>query len=342
MYYIVPVITQLVKMFIPWIDSELSEKPEVFGVEFITDMVVFFVLLGAYVIYAKKSTKQLPLDKIDLPLYALIILALSVFIASLVFIDRYIKDTEVNNAYFILLLNIPTIAAAIAYASRKMVRSKMSADAYKTILDENIKHYESLEEKNEELRIYRHDFPKTISPILMCIRNGDIEEAERILSEFNTIVQSTKPKFSTGNHRLDNVLETEAQKAEKAGIEIVVSPGSKFPTDGIDPIDIYTIFPNALDNAIEATDKTDGNRVITVKSKIIGSAVYVRISNPYKEGKIKMNGENFLTTKADKTNHGFGTKSIKKAVAKYGEENIFFETENGVFTLSFSLEFGEV
>lgn len=55
-----------------------------------------------------------------------------------------------------------------------------------------------------------------------------------------------------------------------------------------------------------------------------------------------MNGENFLTTKADKTNHGFGTKSIKKAVAKYGEENIFFLTENGVFTLSFSLEFGEV
>ena len=58
-------------------------------------------------------------------------------------------------------------------------------------------------------------------------------------------------------------------------------------------------------------------------------------------GEIILDGGYFDSSK----NHlvyGFGTKSIKKAVSKYGEDNIFFETENGVFALSFSLEFEEV
>ncbi|MCQ2463611.1 MAG: ATP-binding protein, partial [Clostridia bacterium] len=337
-YNIVPVITQTVKMFVSWINSDNSDTPQVFGAEFISDTVLFLLILGIYVIYAGKSNRQLQFDKIDLPLYILIVLALSVFIASLAFIDRYIKDTQVNNTYFILLLNVPTIAAAIAYASRKMVKSKLSADAYKTILEENIRHYETLEEKNEELRLFRHDFPKTIAPVLMCIKDGNAEEAEKILNEFNVAVQSTKPKYITGNHRLDNVLEVQSQKSQKVGVEIELTPGSSFPPHGIDPIDIYTIFPNALDNAAEACVKSGGTK-ITVKSKTVGSAVYVKISNPYKEGEIKKSGDGFITTKSDKSRHGFGTKSIKKAVSKYGSENIFFEAENGIFTLSFSLDF---
>lgn len=338
-YNIVPVISQVTKMFIPWINSDNSEAASSFGVDFLTDGIIFALLLLFCIIYAEKKGREFAFDKIDLSLYILIILTISIFIASLMFIDRYIKDTQVNNAYFILLLNVPTFAFTIAYASRKMVRSRIMADSYKMILDENIRHYESLEEKNEELRIFRHDFPKTITPILMCIEDNNTDEAKKILEKYNQIVQSTKPRFATGNHRLDNVLETEYQKAAKVGITIELQKGSVFPNYGINPIDIYTIFPNVLDNAIEACEKVSGEKIIKVDSKIAGNAVYVSVSNPFNEGEIKRTRDGFVTTKKDSSLHGFGTKSIKKAVAKYGEDNIFFETENGIFTVSFSLEF---
>ena len=69
--------------------------------------------------------------------------------------------------------------------------------------------------------------------------------------------------------------------------------------------------------------------------------VYVRITNPCPPGEIKRNAKGLVTTKADKSLHGFGTKSIKKAAAKYGDDNVRFENKDGIFALSFSLKFEE-
>lgn len=337
-YNITPVLSQIIKMFVPWINSDNSETSAAFGIDLVTDCVCFLILLAVFAVISQKRKTEPGFDKLDLSLCVLVILTVSIFVASLMFIDRYIKDTKINSVYFILLLNVPTFGFTIAYAATKAVRSKLAAESYKQILDENIRHYESLEAKNEELRIFRHDFPKTVSPLLMCIENGDTEEAQRILEEFNQTVQATRPRFSTGNSRLDNVLEVYAQKAEKLGILLSLENGSVFPQDGIDPIDVYTVFPNALDNAIEGSEKADGKE-IRIRSKIAGGKVYVSISNACVETGTKRTVRNLISTKPDASLHGFGTKSIKKAVSKYGEDNIFFETDGGVFTLSFILNF---
>lgn len=338
-YNIEPVIVMFVKKLIPWIELENADSDKYFGIDFLADIIIVMVLLGLFTLLSRKNEKNYFFDKINITMYALIVLTISVFIASITYIDHYVSGDGINSVYFVLLLNVPTFALTIAYASRMAVKSKLETDSYKFIMEENVKHYESLQEKNDELRMLRHDIPKTIDPILMHLRNGNSEEAEKILESFSSAVKATRPRYNTGNYRLDTVLETQAQKAEKSNIKIELEYGSVFPKNGIDAADIYTIFPNALDNAIEACEKTGLPGVIKVKSKIAENTVYVRVSNPCPPGEIRKSAKGLITTKADKSLHGFGTKSIKKAAAKYGDDNVRFENKDGVFTLSFSLEF---
>ena len=47
------------------------------------------------------------------------------------------------------------------------------------------------------------------------------------------------------------------------------------------------------------------------------------------------------TNKADKNAHGYGFRSIKKAAAKYGEDNVNFTVKDGVFELNIFLNMKE-
>jgi len=111
-----------------------------------------------------------------------------------------------------------------------------------------------------------------------------------------------------------------------------------FPQEGIDPDDIYTIFPNALDNAIEACRKVEKPCEITINSRIRGDEVFVTFSNPV-TGKVNVSGGILQTDKPDKKQHGYGFRSMKKAAAKYGSDNLDFVVEDGRFILRMNLQF---
>ena len=137
---------------------------------------------------------------------------------------------------------------------------------------------------------------------------------------------------------MDTVLFCQQQIAARDKIKIVYSYGSVFPADGIDADTIYTIFPNALDNAIEASRKTQQPCEIGISSKIAGDTVVVVITNPY-VGDIKMKNKVPQTDKNDRENHGYGIRSILRAASRYGTDNVEFIAKNGIFTLRFSLCF---
>lgn len=65
------------------------------------------------------------------------------------------------------------------------------------------------------------------------------------------------------------------------------------------------------------------------------------IKNPYeKEIKRDRNG-NILSTKTKEYRRGYGLKSIERIVEKYQGESII-DTENGRFSLTMVLNFGEI
>ncbi|MCQ2461965.1 MAG: GHKL domain-containing protein [Clostridia bacterium] len=296
--------------------------------------VLLVSVLSVY-LYFKKTGRSVPPVKGNASIYLLISVSLMYFVLTMIVLGEN-NSAERRGEFLMCLGNIPLFAFTIGYCIRRITKSKMAEENYRNRLDMQMRHYEDMEHKNEELRIFRHDLPKKLAPLLMFAEQGNTEEIRGIVNSFNVTLNASRPRYVTGNGRLDTVLDCEQQAAQKHGLNIVWTTGSTFPENGIEPDDIYTIFPNALDNAIEAASKLDEPSEITVTSKQAGQMVYVIISNRF-TGELNRHADSLKTLKNDKTLHGYGMKSIKKAAAAYGENNVRFEINDGIFSLIIEL-----
>ena len=101
----------------------------------------------------------------------------------------------------------------------------------------------------------------------------------------------------------------------------------------ISVLDLLSIFGNALDNAIESVKsiKNIEQRIIKLAVFRQNQLLFIKLEN-YFVNQLNIYNGSFLTTKQDKMNHGFGLKSIKRIVEKYGGE-ITISTDNQWFTL---------
>ena len=144
------------------------------------------------------------------------------------------------------------------------------------------------------------------------------------LTEYDSIV-------STGNNALDMILTEKRLQFQQQGIEFsCMADGTALSF--MQSIDIIAIFSNALDNAYEAVlslPKEQREISLTVKSEM--GMLSVVVANAYAGDLTVQNGLP-VTTKSDKTLHGFGTRSIRQTVEKYhGDMQI--STDNQIFKL---------
>jgi sensor histidine kinase regulating citrate/malate metabolism len=99
--------------------------------------------------------------------------------------------------------------------------------------------------------------------------------------------------------------------------------------------DLYSLFGNALSNAVEAVEKLkdEAKKTVAVTVNRKGDFVTVNVSN-YFAGELTFNGELPKTSKANKDqNHGFGVKSMQLLAKKYGGE-LRIAAEGEVFRLT--------
>ena len=102
------------------------------------------------------------------------------------------------------------------------------------------------------------------------------------------------------------------------------------------PADIYALFGNALDNAIEAVRGAKRRSISLVVRRAMG-VVSVSVENYYAPD-AQPSFEDGLpqTTKADKANHGFGMRSMRAIAERYGG-TLVARAEDGVFHLDIML-----
>ena len=151
------------------------------------------------------------------------------------------------------------------------------------------------------------------------------------INAMNSDINNTINKISSGNLIADAILNNKAVVAAQSGNKIQFE--GQFPKDGIADNDICTILANALDNAIEATEKTDNSSVITVEAAVRMGNFILSISNPVNEN-IKIGKNNTMkTTKKNHAEHGIGVKNIQRVVKKYNGA-LTLECENKIFSVN--------
>lgn len=199
-------------------------------------------------------------------------------------------------------------------------------DFVKKLLQQEKEHYKLFKDNIEVIDVKCHDMRHQIRQIGINkgLDSETVEEIEKSISIYDSVVR-------TDNEALDVILTEKSLKCIKHNITFsCIADGKRlnFMKDS----DVYSLFGNALDNAIEAVVKLPdkSRRVIGLKVSAVGEMVSVNVKNFY-DGQIELNKEGFPdTTKSDKEYHGFGLKSIRIIVEKYGgtlsvvaKDNIF-------------------
>ena len=318
-------------------DHTAHDEPVEMTVELFVDVFFFLAALAYRLLYAARREHSLTVTRQGSGLFLLVVATVSVFMISLGLLSR--DYTQSNQAAFVfMLLNIPLLTVTATFGMGMILKARTSTEVYRAQLDMQVQHYEFMARMNDDLRMFRHDFPKKMRPLIAYLDQNNVKEARNIAEQFVDFMSNQGERVRTGNYRLDTVLFCERQVAERDGITIDVPYGTVFPAEGIAPDDLYTIFPNALDNAIEACRKVEGRRLIEFRTTLTEDTVYVTVRNPY-SGMLRLKNGEPQTSKADKQNHGYGLRNIKKAAANYGEDNVSCSAENGFFELRIVLKF---
>ena len=104
----------------------------------------------------------------------------------------------------------------------------------------------------------------------------------------------------------------------------------------MDAVDLYTLFGNALDNAIEGVRKLPADqRCISLLLHKKAGLIFIQFENPYQDD-IRMENGIPRTSKHDRNYHGFGIKSIIHTAEKYGGF-VTIETEYKIFLLRLTI-----
>lgn len=104
----------------------------------------------------------------------------------------------------------------------------------------------------------------------------------------------------------------------------------------MDACDVYALFGNALDNAIEATEELAAQkRLIGLTVRRLPGMCVINVQN-YTDRALQFMEGVPITNKEDKNEHGFGVKSMKLLIEKYGGE-LSFTLQDEIFNLDMVL-----
>lgn len=233
-------------------------------------------------------TKNVLLDNLE---STLLIIAISILLLINIIIYMIYEQAEENNQKLIEL---------------ELINQKNDIDMH---------YLELLEKKNETMNIMAHDYKNNILTIANMSDSNEVKEyINNMIGEiakYNHIAK-TKNKF------LDVILSKYTDICNNKGIRFetdIMTENLSF----INSYDLSSLFNNILDNAVEAASVSADKLIhlevansINLYHKII--ATNSCDNEPHSEkGKL-------ITIKKNKEAHGFGTKSIRKIINKYGGE----------------------
>ena len=135
----------------------------------------------------------------------------------------------------------------------------------------------------------------------------------------------------TGNDALDIILTEKSLLCNKNSIQLDCMADGKL-LSFIKDEDVYALFGNIIDNAIEAVLKlAESMRTISLQVKRVQDMLIIRETNHYADIRVK-NGV-LQTMKSDKNYHGYGLRSIQRICEEYGGD-LAISTEDNIFTMN--------
>ena len=172
---------------------------------------------------------------------------------------------------------------------------------------------------------------------LIALRDMHGEEQARALQDVENAANIYDAVVQTGCKPLDLIIKNKVLLCEKYGIRFFyMADGEKLSF--MSAVDIYSLFGNALDNAIAASQQVEdeSRRLINLAVAARGRLLPIHVENyTAQEPAIGADGLP-RTTKADAANHGFGMISMRRTAESYGGV-MSVSCKNHIFSLDMTI-----
>lgn len=303
----------------------------------IISAVMLLVYLAAYYLFVRKMKQHPELsfqNRENLIVGGLLIL----FTIVIKFImEPYLSARSMTKLYVLVSIYDIVCCVLALMLERGLFRNQALTDE-KNFLTQLVhmqeEQYRTSKANVEMVNIKCHDMKHQISHITSTTDPDAIRELEQIISVYDSSLQ-------TGNEILDVCLMEKKLLCEKNSIKLdCIANGQCLSF--MQPSDLFSLFGNALDNAMEAVCKLDDveKRIIFVSVKEELGMAIIHVENNY-TGELIMADGIPRTSKDDEFYHGYGVKSIRMVVEKY-DGNMALLPQNGIFNLNITIPVPEV
>lgn len=293
-------------------------------------VIYFLIIAAAYVaIYFIFRRSFSDIEKDYIPGRQAVLLAVPLVLYTTVF--QYSSALDFS-LYVIYALYDILCCFFTLYIQYSLIKAGRREHEYRLI--QHLHHLEKqqydITKKNMEMfDIKMHDVKHMLLGMRNILTSEQIAEIEKVVTIYDSTVKS-------GNEVLDVIFTEKSLQCEQKGIAFErIVDGSLLRFMHVS--DVYSLFGNAIDNAIEAVSKVDKREKRTVSLMVRESRgmVYIGLENGY-TGTIEFEDGLPVTTKQDKRFHGFGTKSMRNVVEKYGGTMVINASDN-IFRLNILL-----
>ena len=303
-----------------------QSAPNALAVELLTAAVVYllvWITVGQWVakrrIYEDNSRRMI------------IVAVLIVLIC--IGITRLLRLGSPMNAYMTLCTALYaivccTLALYVEFYVHESVRTQSEMLVLRRINDEERRRYELSRENAEQMNIKYHDLKHKLRYLEQRLPQEELDA-------MRALIDSYESTYDTGLDVLDIVLNEKQMLCRAKGITLTVM-GNGADLSFMDTMDVYSLFGNLMDNAIEAVELLEPpeKRQISLVLERRGEFVYISCMN-YTESIVvlRQDGLPGTTKTRDPGYHGYGLRSIRMIAVKY-HGDIRIQSENGMFGLS--------
>lgn len=238
-----------------------------------------------------------------------------------------------QNASFILVINIYEILVQLmiyrmlfGFLERDKINHHL--EIMRELMHEQRAQYEASRESVQLINEKYHDLKHLMNSLQTTL-------PQKELDRLNETIASYDVRVHTGFEVLDVVITEKMSLCLQRDITMTCNIGN-VDFSFLDEMDLYTLFSNALTNAVNAVCAMakDEPRYIILSVSQDGNVVSIHIENPCHDSLVFIDG--IPQTSGNPAWHGFGMKSMVRTAEKYGGA-LSATQENGRFQLDIIL-----
>lgn len=240
--------------------------------------------------------------------------------------SRYLEEFS-DISVSIYTITCCLLALAIQFVLYKTVDLQHEKDTIQTLWQEDRKQFEISKKTIDLINIKTHDLKHKLSALKGQLPQEEIDSLRETIRIYDSSIK-------TGNEALDVLLTENSLRCNQEGI-LLSYTGNGTDLSFMNVMDVYSLFGNAVTNAIEAVQQVSDpeKRIIHIVSERLGDIINIQITN-YFSGEVLFEDGLPKTGKQEEPGyHGFGMKSMSLIAEKYGGK-ITVKTDGEVFSVS--------